>query len=248
MSFGECCIKTFRWEGTPTGKESTLANNKCYVTGDNKDAAVLIIHDIFGWSYNNVRLLADHYASEIGATVYVPDFFGGFVVNFEDAENDRFDKIDLAALTKEQSREVRYPEMLACAKALKADLGFKRVGTIGFCYGGWAVCQLAAEKSDTPVVDAISFGHPSWLNKGDIDGLAVPTQVLAPEHDHAYTKELKSHTFETLLAKNLAFDYQHFPGVAHGAFIRGSDKHDGEREAMARAKNAAVSWFKLYLK
>lgn len=33
----------------------------------------MIIHDLYGWEFPNTRLLADHYADEVNATVYVPD-------------------------------------------------------------------------------------------------------------------------------------------------------------------------------
>ena len=68
-----CCKEGFKWNGTPTGKEATLGNNKCYVTGDNKDAAVLLVHDVFGWTLPNLRILADHYAKEANVTAYLPD-------------------------------------------------------------------------------------------------------------------------------------------------------------------------------
>lgn len=68
-----CCKSGFKWNGAPTGKEATLAGNKCYVTGDNKDAAVLLISDVFGWTLPNARLLADHYAKEANVTAYLPD-------------------------------------------------------------------------------------------------------------------------------------------------------------------------------
>ncbi|KAI0459909.1 putative hydrolase [Xylaria acuta] len=247
MSFSSCCLKTFTWGGTPTGKEVKLANNDSYVTGDNKDAAVLFIHDLFGWKYNNIRLLADHYAREADVTVYVPDFFGGWVVDWELVEQERFDKIDLAAMAKTNSREVRGPEMEACAKALKGEHGFKRLGAIGFCYGGWAVCDLAHKKHEPKLVDAVSMGHPSWLVKEDIENLAVPIQILAPEIDHAFPTELKAYTFETLLKLNLPFDYVHYPGIVHGGLVRGKETVAKEREAMASAKNSAVAWFKEHL-
>lgn len=34
---------------------------------------IMIVHDIFGWTSANTRLLADHYAKEADATVYIPD-------------------------------------------------------------------------------------------------------------------------------------------------------------------------------
>ena len=73
VSPSSCCATGFAWDGKPKGKESTLAGEKAYVTGENKDAAVLTVHDIFGWTLNNTRLLADHYAEEADTTVYLVD-------------------------------------------------------------------------------------------------------------------------------------------------------------------------------
>ena len=110
-----------------------------------------------------------------------------------------------------------------------------------------ACFRLGASEHDPPLVDAISAGHPSLLTKKDIDEVGVPVQMLAPETDAAYPTEMKSHTFETVMKKGLYFDYVHFPGVEHGCLTRGSEEVKGEREAMARAKNAAVNWFKQFL-
>ncbi|RWA13680.1 hypothetical protein EKO27_g1432 [Xylaria grammica] len=247
MSFNPCCLKTFTWGGTPTGIETKLASNDCYVTGRNCETAILIVHDLFGWKYPNVRLLADHFAREINVTVYVPDFFGGWVVDWKAVEEDRWGEIDLDGVTKNQSRAIRGPEMVACARAIKTELGFKRLGAVGYCYGGWAVCHLASKKQGRPLVDAISMAHPSWLVKEDIDNLTVPVQVLAPEHDQSYTSELKSYTVEAVVKLNVPFDYQHFPGISHGALVRGDERNKGEREAMERAKNAVVAWFRQHL-
>lgn len=69
----QCCLKGFNWGGQPTGKEAKLGKNDAYITGSNKDVAILIVPDVFGWTLNNTRLLADHYAKEADATVYVLD-------------------------------------------------------------------------------------------------------------------------------------------------------------------------------
>lgn len=68
-----CCLSGFKWDGQPQGQEATLNNHGYYVTGSNADVAVLMIHDLYGWTFPNIRLLADHFAAEVGATVYVPD-------------------------------------------------------------------------------------------------------------------------------------------------------------------------------
>ena len=69
----DCCLKAYRWDALPLGNVSKLGGKDTYVTGSNPDVAVLIIHNIHGWTYPNTRVLADHYAVEINATVYVPD-------------------------------------------------------------------------------------------------------------------------------------------------------------------------------
>lgn len=47
------------------------------------------------------------------------------------------------------SKEIRWPEIEACAKSLKGELGFKKLGAVGYCYGGWAVFQLGKKSRRT---------------------------------------------------------------------------------------------------
>ena len=192
-----------------------------------------------------MRLLADHYAQEANATVYVPDLFGGEVLPSPHILAENWPALDLPAFIGRHSREIREPEIFECARALRRE--HAKVGAVGFCYGGWAVFRLGAKEHQPPLVDCITAGHPTFLTKKDIEEVSVPVQVLAPEIDPVYTAELKAYTFEKVIGLRLPFDYQHFPGVAHACFVRGDDTRDGEREAMIRGKNAAVGWFKQFL-
>ena len=70
-----CCVEGFEWNGIPSGREEKLGNHDAYVVGDNKEVAILVVHDVFGWTFTNTRLLADHYAREVNATVYLPDLY-----------------------------------------------------------------------------------------------------------------------------------------------------------------------------
>lgn len=245
MSVSSCCLKGFEWEGKPAGREGKLAGLDAYITGDNPSAAILIVHDLFGWTFPNVRLLADHYAREANATVYVPDFLDGEAMPVDLMLAERWAEIDIAGILSRHSREVREPQIFAAARALRES--HARVAAAGFCYGGWAALRLGSREHQPPLVDCIVAAHPSLVVKADIDGVAVPTQVLAPEHDQVYTAELKAHTFQTLKASGVAFDYQHFPGVEHGCLVRGNENKPNERESMIRGKNAAVSWMRQFL-
>lgn len=68
-----CCLQGFKWDGETTGRETEVDGLSCYVAGSNKEVAIIVIHDLYGWTFPNIRLLADQYAAEVGATVYVPD-------------------------------------------------------------------------------------------------------------------------------------------------------------------------------
>ena len=151
-----CCPSTgFTWTGTPTGQVGKLAQNAAYIaagggdgSGDKNAAAILLIHDLAGWSFVNLRLLADHYAAETGATVYLPDFFGGGSVPLDLVLQERFDEFDLMGFVKENSREKREGEIVACARALKER--YAKVGAVGFvslyCHLPFSFGPISKEK------------------------------------------------------------------------------------------------------
>jgi dienelactone hydrolase len=258
MAPAKCCISGFEWAGTPSGRVGKLGSRDAYISGDNAAAAVLIIPDLFGWDFANIRLLADHYARESNTTVFVPDFFGDDKLPLDKLLAEKYDEIDFDSYLARNGRKTQEPQMVACAKALRDDHGFGKVAAVGFCYGAWAAVRMGAMdtqgqmrtdplSSAKPLVDCVTVGHPSMLTREDIDNISVPIQVLAPEHDFVYTPELKLYTFQKLQTRPVPFDYQHFPGVYHACLVRGDETKPGERAAMARAKNAAVTWMTQWL-
>ena len=58
-----CCLQGIVWDAIPQGEETKLGANPAYVAGPkSSDAAILIVHDLFGWKFKNIRLLADFYS------------------------------------------------------------------------------------------------------------------------------------------------------------------------------------------
>ena len=73
-----CCTSGFSWHGHPQGHESKIFDHDVYIAGEDdeeKDVAILFLHDIFGWTFGNNRLLADHFAKEVGGRVFVVDLW-----------------------------------------------------------------------------------------------------------------------------------------------------------------------------
>ncbi|KAJ4318944.1 hypothetical protein N0V94_004175 [Neodidymelliopsis sp. IMI 364377] len=239
----ENCKTGFKWDGTASGKETTLGNSKAYVSGDSKDAAILILTDIFGWTLPNIRLIADHFAKESQATVYVPDLFEGEVVDPDALSNpEKAKNFDLMAFIGRHSKDIRWPEIKEHAQTLKRQ--YKKVIAIGYCYGGWACFKLAA---DPQLIDAVSMAHPSLVDKAEIDATKVPIQILAPENDFAFTEELKKYALEKLPQLNIPWEYVYFPGVQHGFAARGDPNDPTQKAALEKAKRDAVGFFNEYL-
>ena len=157
----------------------------------------------------------------------------------EDPEEAK--KFDMMAFLDRNSKEIRYPEISAGATKLKKEHDFKKVGAIGFCYGGWVVFQLGAKSN--PLVDCISMAHPSGMTQAEIEAVGVPVQILAPEHDPMLTPELKAFCNKTIPTLGVEYDYQYFPGLVHGFATRGDKNDPVQKKGLERAKNAAVYWF-----
>ena len=97
------------------------------------------------------------------------------------------------------------------------------------------------------VVDAISTAHPTLLTPEEMQKVAVPVQILAPEHDDMFTEELKATANKIIPTLGVPYDYQYFPGLRHGFAVRGDEKNPAERAGMVRAKDDVVHWFRQWL-
>lgn len=159
----------------------------------------------------------------------------------EDEEKKK--DFDLMAFIGKNGKDVRGPEIFAGAKALKQQ--YKKVGAIGFCYGGWAIAQLGGKGQN--LMDCVSTAHPSLLEKSEIENLAVPTQILAPEMDPMFNDELKSFANSTIPTLGIDYDYCFFPGLAHGFAIKCDEKDPKAKKGLERAKIQAVCFFSQYL-
>ncbi|KAI4188323.1 MAG: hypothetical protein LQ346_005335 [Caloplaca aetnensis] len=244
----QCCISGFAWNGKPQGREEKLGKHNTYVAGSaDSGVAILFLHDIFGWKFGNNRLLADHFAKEVGATVYLPDFFDGEVVEEDTiATPEKQANFDFAAWFGRNNKDIRGPEVFEAARILKQELGFQKVGAIGYCWGGWAAFQVGAKGRN--LVDCISVAHPTFLLPEEIDAIDVPVQIIAPENDMMFKPELKAYANKKIPELNIGYDYQYFPNLSHGFATRGDPNNMTQKAGLERAKNAAVTWFATWLK
>lgn len=152
-------------------------------------------------------------------------------------------KLDLRGFLSRHGKAIRQPEIFACARALK--LQYRKVGAVGYCWGAWGCFQLGAKGQN--LIDCAAVAHPSHLEHGEIDALAVPTLILAPEHDVMFKPALKEYCNRVIPGLGVPYRYDHYPGLAHGFACRGDFNDPVQKAGMERAKDAVVVWLNTFL-
>lgn len=104
---------------------------------DNKkpEKAIVFLTDVFG-IFNNSQLLADEFAAN-GYLTVIPDLFGGDAIKIGDMEAG---KVDLPSWIAKHQTEHVDPIVEASIKYVKEELGIKKVGAVGYCFGGKVSC------------------------------------------------------------------------------------------------------------
>ncbi|KAK6379632.1 hypothetical protein LTS17_005704 [Exophiala oligosperma] len=252
-----CCVKGFKHDGTPTGRiESTFVNTQlgpvdAYITepkisgSDEKKHGILFIPDVIGHTSNNAQLLADQFAAR-GYYVVIPDlFYGDFI------EMNNFANVDLAKwkLGHYSDRKLAHdpasidPIIEACIKKMKMELGIKKLGAVGYCFGAKYVVRFLKEGS----FDAGYGAHPSFVDTEELAAITRPFSIAAAEIDGIFTAEDR-HQSEAILKKaGVPWQIDLYGGVSHGFAVRGDIKDKRLRFAMEAAFSQAVDWFKFHL-
>jgi dienelactone hydrolase len=120
-----------------------------------------------------------------------------------------------------------------------------QVAAIGFCYGGWAVFQLAA--LSPPLLSCISTAHPALLTHDEIRAVKIPVQIVAPEFDDYMSLEMKAFCNKEIPKAGVVYSYMHFPGVHHGFAGRGDKENPLQKGSLERAGRVMAGWCREWL-
>lgn len=81
MSCSQCFRGTIHG-GVPQGKEIQLYGRSTYVAeppeGSEMNGIIVVVSDALGWTFSNMRVLADTLAKEGSFRVYLPEFMNGW--------------------------------------------------------------------------------------------------------------------------------------------------------------------------
>ncbi|OAA63692.1 dienelactone hydrolase [Niveomyces insectorum RCEF 264] len=242
-----CCTTGVKHEGDHAGKIIKIADKwDAYVAepapGKSNGAALVYLPDVMG-IWTNSQLMADQFAAH-GYTCVIPDIFAGDALAL-----NRPPGFDLKAWIAQGSdgKSPHIPATIdpiveATIAAIKTQLGFKKIGAVGYCFGG----KYAVRHYKTGIEVAF-LAHPSFVEEDELTAITGPLSIAAAENDKIFSTE-KRHLSETLLQKTgKPYQINLFSGVAHGFAVRGNLENKIERFSKDQAFFQAVQWFDAWL-
>ena len=235
MSLGQCCVTTFKHEGTSTGKIATVAGVRSYVAGaDNGfDKVVVILTDIYGPELINTQLLADQFAELLKAQVLVPDLF----------DNDPYNPdsgIELQDWVKNHTVEGSKKFTKTFLENLTKGASPKEIFGVGYCYGAPMVLDNLVEGGFFKLG---AVAHPSFTTPEEYGKVAHPLLVASAPDDFLFVPELRTKAIEVLTANKTWFLVNLFEGAPHGFAVRGDLSQPKVKFAKEKTFTDMVLWF-----
>ncbi|KAF2195767.1 alpha/beta-hydrolase [Zopfia rhizophila CBS 207.26] len=238
---GACCTVGVKHEGTAVGEVKKIGDVRTYFSypkDKSTQNAILIITDVIGMDFINVQLIADQFAAN-GYFVVMPDLFRGDPVPLNSPEG-----FDIMEWLKGHPISKVDPIIEATLKEMRGPLGCKRIGGVGYCFGGKYVCRFLKEGK----LDAGFTAHPSFVDKEEVEGIQGPLSIAAAETDQIFPAPKRRETEDILQKMSVPYQINLFSDVVHGFAVRTDISKRREKFAKEQAFLQAVHWFDEYVK
>ncbi|GKZ17039.1 hypothetical protein AbraIFM66951_005768 [Aspergillus brasiliensis] len=245
---GSCCYQGVKHEGEAKGSFSQLNDFEIYTSSPadkSTENGVLVITDVIGHRFLNAQLIADQFAAN-GYFVMMPDLFDNDAIPLNRPEG-----FDLMAWKdgayhkdkKPHTPEVVDPIIEACIKEMRTKYGCKKIGAVGYCFGGKYVVRHLRPGQ----IDAGYTAHPSFVDSEELKAIKGPLAIAAAETDAIFPSEKRHESEEILKDSGLPYQINLYSGVAHGFAVRGDPANRTVQYAKENAFLQAVQWFKEHL-
>jgi len=236
-----CCTIGVKHEGEAVGELRKIGDIETYFSypkDRSTQNAILIITDVIGHKFLNVQLIADQFAAN-GYFVVIPDLFNGDPVLLNPPEG-----FNLMGWLQGHLPPSVDPIVAATLKEMRGPLGCKRIGGVGYCFGGKYVCRFLKDGQ----LDVGYTAHPSFVDKEELEGIQGPLSISAAETDQIFPAPKRHESEEILLKLSVPYQINLFSDVVHGFAVRSDISKKREKFAKEQAFLQAVTWFDEYLK
>ncbi|KAJ4991460.1 dienelactone hydrolase family protein [Stagonosporopsis vannaccii] len=239
----KCCAIGVKHEGTPKGEIKSIGDIRAYVSpaaNGSTQNAILLMTDVLGFQFPNVQLIADQFAAN-GYYTIVPDVFKGNEIPFPMPAD--FDFPSWKENKMPRTNDVD-PIYAATIKYLRGELGVKRLGGVGYCFGGKYVCRWLKPGG----LDAGYTAHPSFVEVEELKGIQGPLSIAAAESDWIFPAEKRRESEDILKDMGATYQLSLYSGVEHGFATKGDLENPRGKFCKELAFLQAVLWFDEYVK
>jgi len=230
--------------GVPVGQLKNISGIETYISRPPKSPtpakAIIYLTDIFGVPLPQNKLLADSLAAN-NFVVVMPDLFAGDAISVEEQE---------AGLNLTEWLTLHPPTEIdriikSTIQYVKGELGFERVGGVGYCFGGKYVPRWLT--GDAEGIDIGFIAHPSNLNEGEISGVKNGLSIAAGTLDRSFNSTAKAKAESILLQNNVTFQSNLYSGAPHGFAVRINESIPQQAYAKQASFVQAVTWLDTWL-
>ncbi|KAH7555746.1 hypothetical protein BM1_06272 [Bipolaris maydis] len=249
----KCCIVGVKHQGTPKGNVKQIGNIRTYFTYPDDGStqnAILLMTDALGMDFLNTQLIADQFAAN-GYLVAIPDVFNGTHIRFPFPSSFSLQEWVDNTMPRPPTVDLIYEAVI---KHLRNELGVKRLGGIGYCFGGKYVCRWLKPGA----LDAGFIAHPSFVEADEVRGVERPLSIAAAggssakmrgtETDDVFPAEKRHQTEDILRETKVLYQVFLYSHVEHGFATKGDLENDRARFAKEQAFFQAVFWMDEYVK
>jgi dienelactone hydrolase len=143
----------------------------------------------------------------------MPDLFSGDAIPANAMGGGAVPGFDMAAWRPKHNVSVVDAIVESTIKGMRSELGVKKIGAVGYCFGGKYVARfLAAGKG----VDAGFTAHPSNLETAELQAIAGPISFAYAETDNSNPPAARHAAEEIFLKKNATYQMNLYAGAEHG--------------------------------
>lgn len=246
---GSCCYQGVKHEGDFVGTFDKIDDFEVYISeapDKSRDNAILILTDVIGHRFNNANLIADAFAKN-GYFVLMPDLFYGDPIQLNrggDFDIQKWFKGDYNSEHKPHTPEIVDPIVKKSIEALRTKYGVKKIGAVGYCFGGKYVVRFLKPGQ----VDVGYSAHPSFVEEDELKAIEGPFAISAAETDSIFPTEKRHRSEEILKDTGKPYQINLYSGVEHGFAVRGDPDNRVGNYAKESAFLQAVQWFEEHLK
>ncbi|NXS21501.1 CMBL Carboxymethylenebutenolidase, partial [Mystacornis crossleyi] len=225
------------------GHEVQIEYLKAYVCRPSffTDKAVIVVHDVFGWRFPDIRYIVDLMAGH-GYITICPDFFKGTEpwtstdhwADFPDWMKNH----DPMKVDKEADVVLKY---------LKEQCGAKKIGIVGFSWGGMAVHHLMLKNPQ--LTAGVSLYGRIVRDSEERYSLLNPTFFIFGEKDHTISLD-QIFLLEDKLKQYCKVPYKIkvYPGQVHGfAQLKPEDMKPEDKPYIEEARRDMIDWIKMFV-